>query len=313
MRERNSPFQDQRLPPLNSLRVFEAAARHGNFARAADELHVTHGAVSRQIRQLEEALGQPLFERRNRAVFLTASGHALHESCADVLARVASTWRQLQARAEPAPLVLSCEPTIAMRWLIPRQARCPVRMHLLAAGGPVDFARDRIDVALRRDDFRRAPALHAEPVAAEWMGPVCTPGLAKALLHPRKDRPLRLLHSRTRPQAWPHWLAAMQHRMGETTHESYEHFYLSLQAAGAGLGVAMASWHMVRDDIEEGRLAAPLGFWADGSEYFLMSPAPVGDGSPAGQLLAWLRTELNAPPPREIPVPHQRHIQDASL
>lgn len=302
MRDENSPFPEARLPPLNSLRVFEAAARHGSFVRAADELHVTHGAVSRQIRLLEAAFGRPLFERRNRAVFLTEVGRTLQEGCADALGRLAGTWQRLRADAKPAPLVVSCEPTIAMRWLIPRQARCPERIHLLAAGGPVDFVRDRIDVALRRDDFRRASTLHAEPVVNEWMGPVCAPSLAPALLRPRTGRPLRLLHARTRPKAWANWLSATGRNLDGATHDHYEHFYLSLQAAAAGLGVSMASWHMVRDEIEQGRLVAPMGFMADGSQYLLLSALPIPADTAGGRFLAWLRDELCAPPsPREFP------------
>ena len=99
------------LPPLNTLRVFEAAARHGSFVRAAQELHVTHGAVSRQIRQLEEALGVPLFERRNRAVFLTPAGEQLRGTTADAFAMLTDAFDRIARRATPSALVVSCEPT----------------------------------------------------------------------------------------------------------------------------------------------------------------------------------------------------------
>lgn len=112
-----------RLPSLNSVRVFEAAARHGSFVKAADELCVTHGAVSRQIKQLEASLGLALFERRNRAVFLTRAGLQLHEVCRDVMQRLEDGLRQLHKSVAERPLVVSCEPTVAMRWLIPRLGR----------------------------------------------------------------------------------------------------------------------------------------------------------------------------------------------
>ena len=126
------------LPPLNTLRVFEAAARHGSFVRAAQELHVTHGAVSRQIRQLEASLGVDLFERRNRAVFLTPAGDQLHAAATDAFEILTDSIDRIARRAMSSTLVVSCEPTLAMRWLIPRlsrfQARHPaIQVHLFAA------------------------------------------------------------------------------------------------------------------------------------------------------------------------------------
>ncbi len=107
------------LPSLNAIRVFEVAARHLSLVRAAEELHVTHGAVSRQIKQLEENLGLELFERRNRAIFLTRAGLSLQGTCTDIMRQLEAGLRQLR-QADDQPLVVSCEPTIAMRWLIPR-------------------------------------------------------------------------------------------------------------------------------------------------------------------------------------------------
>lgn len=296
MREKNSPFP--RLPPLNALRVFEAAARHGSFVRAADELHVTHGAVSRQIRLLEEQLGVPLFERRNRAVFLTRQGTELFTVCADAMAQLAQAIDRLRAPPAQAPLVLSCEPTIAMRWLIPRlpgfSARFPAQqLHLLTAGGPVDFARDRVDVALRRNDFPWHPGWHAERVAPELMGPVCHPSAAADWL--TSGRPVKMLHTRTRPTAWPHWQASSGHALqaGQPlAGEYFEHFYLCLQAAAAGLGAAVGSAYMVEDDVRGGRLAAPLGFTHDGSEYVLLSPTPFAGDARRMLFLDWLRYEM---------------------
>lgn len=293
MSEKNALIA-QRLPPLNTLRVFEAAARHGSFVRAAAELHVTHGAVSRQIRQLESHLGVPLFERRNRAVFLTRQGSELSATCADVMAQLAEAVARLREPPAQAPLVLSCEPTIAMRWLIPRlpafNARFPARrLHLLTAGGPVDFARDRVDVALRRNDFPWQPDCHAERVAPEMMGPLCHPGLARALA---AGGPVRPLHARTRPTAWRQWQAASGQALATGEPESFGHFYLCLQAAAAGLGAAVGSVYMAADDVQDGRLAAPFGFMADGSDYVLLSPAPFAGDERRQGLLDWLREEM---------------------
>lgn len=294
MSQEKSPITGRRLPPLNALRAFEAAARHGSVVRAADELHVTHGAVSRQIRLLEAHLGLPLFKRRNRAVFLTRQGEALLVACSDALARLADAVARLRMPDADAPLVLSCEPTIAMRWLIPRlpafHARFAGRqLHLLTAGGPVDFVRDRIDVALRRNDFAWDAACHVERVGPELMGPVCRPEMAQRMA---AGHPPRALHTRTRPVGWQQWLAGQPQPPALGAAEYFEHFYLCLQAAGAGLGVALGSAYMVADDCCDGRLVAPFGFAGDGSEYVLLSPTLFAEDARRMALLDWLRNEM---------------------
>jgi LysR family transcriptional regulator, glycine cleavage system transcriptional activator len=160
-----------RLPNLLALRAFEAAARLGHFGKAGDELFVTHSAVSRHVRALEKDLGVTLFERRNRAVFLTDPGKRLLETTKLAFQQIADTTAELRADL-PAPLVVSCEPTLTQRWLIPRlpafQSLHPdVTIHVQAAGGPVKLVRDRIDLAIRRNDFTWAPDVHAETIVEE--------------------------------------------------------------------------------------------------------------------------------------------------
>lgn len=288
---------------LGWIRFFEAAARHQNFARAAEELHLTHGAISRQIRQLEDALGVPLFERRNRAVFLTEAGQTLHAAATQSMDLLAAAAERIRAPTPATALVLSCEPTIAMRWLIPRLGRFSaahpgVPLHLMAAGGPVDFAGQGIDVALRRNDFAFDPRWHTRELAPERVGPVCRPdqaasGLADAVR----------LHTRTRPDAWQRWarsagvaLPGAPDGPGSQRDVWYEHFYLSLQAAAAGLGWAVASEWMAADELADGRLTAPQGFVPDGSAYHLISPVPFARDPRRAALLHWLRAELARAP-----------------
>ncbi|MEB3094449.1 MULTISPECIES: LysR substrate-binding domain-containing protein [Achromobacter] len=291
-----------KLPPLNTLRVFDAAARHQAFGKAAEELHVTHGAVSRQVRLLEEALGLALFERRNRAVFLTDAGRQLFEVTRGLFEQLTAGLAKLRQPSVDAPLVLSCEPTIAMMWLIPRlpdfqRAHPGVQVHLYAAGGPVDFAAQGVDVALRRNDFDWDPALHVERVCEEWTGPVRRPGLAGAArAEPAESvwAGAPALGSATRPQAWRQWSRAAGVKPPRRAGPAYEHFYLSLQAAAAGLGVAIGSALMVCDALRDRRLEAPCGFARDGSAYVLLSPRPCADDPRAGIFLEWLRREAAA-------------------
>ncbi len=288
-----------KLPPLNTLRVFDAAARHQAFGKAAEELHVTHGAVSRQVRLLEDALGLTLFERRNRAVFLTDAGRQLFDVTRTLFEQLSAGLAKLRQPAADAPLVLSCEPTIAMMWLIPRlpdfqREHSGVQVHLYAAGGPLDFAAQGVDVALRRNDFDWGAALHAERVCEEWTGPVRRPGLAQGDPAAADWHGAPALGSATRPQAWKDWSRAAGLKPPRVAGPAYEHFYLSLQAAAAGLGVAIGSALMACDAVRDRRLEAPCGFVRDGSAYVLLSPRPCAEDARAQAFLEWLRREAAA-------------------
>ncbi|HEV7322608.1 MAG TPA: LysR substrate-binding domain-containing protein [Ensifer sp.] len=290
-----------RLPPLAALRCFEAAARLESFSRAADVLHLTHGAVSRAVRLIEDDLGVALFERRNRRVFLTPVGRTLAQAVREGFGLVETAVRDIRAQTQAPALVVSCEPTLLMRWLIPRladfQRRHPdLGVHLVAGGGPVTLGRG-IDLAIRRDDFARPEGIHAIPLFRERIGPVCRADRVAAWFDHvdaggpatlRKDAVL--LHTHTRPDAWETWTRLTGARMRGHQAQSFEHFYISLQAAIAGIGVAIGPWQLVRDEIDNGILAAPLGFVEDGSAYHLLSPVAIGAHWPQALLLEWLVT-----------------------
>ncbi len=282
------------------MRFFEAAARLGSFVGAGEELHVTHGAVSRQIRMLEESLGVALFERRNRGVFLTPQGEQLLAAVQYAFGHLNTAVEALRKPPHHQPLVVSCEPTISMKWLIPRLSdfhrRHPdIQLHIFASGGPVAFQRDGVDVALRRNDFQWPAGVHAEKVCDEWVGPVCSPSLLK-----RRQLDLsahKLLHTSSRKNAWAAWRGATANATATApAHggaQTYEHFYLTLQAASAGLGVAIGSVFMVEDDLASGRLVAPSGFARDGSQYCLLSLQPFDADPRRAAFLHWLRQQMH--------------------
>ena len=284
----------RRSPSLSALRSFEVAARHLHFGRAGEELHVTHSAISRQLRALEEELGLRLFERRNRAVFLTDAGRKLLSTMSDVLRQIAECCDELQVGAA-APLVVSCEPTFTQRWLIPRlpdfTASYPeIEVHILAAGGPIDFVRSHIDLALRRSDFAWNPDLFAETVVEERVGPVCSPHLARhadVLDLPR-------IHSATRRDAWARYLADQGLTLADQGGQVFEHFYLSIEAAVAGLGAAIGPEPLVADAVRSGQLVAPRGFSPNGYRYVLLSRIDFGEDSRRESFLRWLRRQVAA-------------------
>ncbi|MCU1731582.1 MULTISPECIES: LysR substrate-binding domain-containing protein [unclassified Pseudomonas] len=287
-----------KLPALTAFRYFDVAARTGSFVRAAEQLHVTHGAVSRQVRLLEASLGVELFERRNRAIFLNAAGRALLATTQSVFEQLEGTVYRLQQQARENVLVLSCEPTLAMKWLIPRlpafQAAHPdIQLHLMAAGGPVDFARSGVDLALRRDDFQWEDGLHMRKVCDEWVGPVVSPSRS---LPAQGFTGQRLLHSTTRPGAWATWLRLSGQPDNSESRADYEHFYLCIQAAVAGLGVAMASRMMVGDELASGQLQAPHGFVRDGSAYVLLCPQPWEESEKCRRFADWVVEKTHSNP-----------------
>lgn len=285
-----------KLPPLAALQFFNVAAQTESFVQAGRLLHVTHGAVSRQVRQLEESLGVTLFERRNRAIFLNASGRRLYQLTAPFFEDLRQTVLDLQQPSRDEVLVVSCEPTIAMKWLIPRLAdfhsqHPGIQVQLLTAGGAVNFARTGVDVAVRRDDFYWGEGIHSAILCEEWVGPLCTPGQ----WHGQETLDgLCLLRSTTRPQAWDHWLRLRGITLAQSPRQDLEHFYLSIQAAAAGLGVCLASALMVEDELRAGQLLAPLGFDKDGSRYCLLSAKPFADSSEATAFLHWIRAQMQA-------------------
>lgn len=154
IRQPDSQNDDPRLPPITALRCFEAAARLESFSRAADMLHLTHGAVSRAVRLIEDDLGSALFERRSRRVFLTDSGRRLAMAVREGFGQIGKAAQEIREQNATGAITLSCEPTLLMRWLIPRlpafhAAHPDIALHLVAAGGPVRLG-SGIDLAIRR-------------------------------------------------------------------------------------------------------------------------------------------------------------------
>ncbi|HEJ7118002.1 DNA-binding transcriptional LysR family regulator [Serratia marcescens] len=300
--EKNSRKTGRPLP-LGGLRCFEAAARLESFTQAAQGLNLTHGAVSRAVRTLEEELGVALFERRHRRVLLTAAGRKLFQATQQAFGILDHTALELRQQALDAPLVLSCEPTLLMRWLIPRlpafqQAHPDINLQLVAGGGPFSF-HDGITAAIRRNDFDWGKQVHSLALFSEKVGPVCQPAaMARMTIAEGSLRSLRpgakLLHAATRPDAWWHWAQQQGMALVGHTEQRFDHFYFSLQAAVAGLGIAMGPWLQVRDDLAAGLLSAPFGFTPDGSGYYLLSPQAIVPGSALARLAEWLRLTADA-------------------
>jgi LysR family transcriptional regulator, glycine cleavage system transcriptional activator len=293
----------RRLPPLNSLRAFEAAARLGSFTLAADELCVTHGAISRHVQQLEAWLGQPLFERHNRRVELTDSGRAYLAEVGASFDRIALATAQHFGPAQQRVLRVSAPATFSLRWLVPKLssfqvAHPAIEVRLSTSNEPIDKLRDKVDLIVRGGP-QAIDGYVAEEFLSEVRLPVCAPKLLEGRpLHTPADLAgFTLLHAATYPGMWPEWLAAAGQPNLVPRHSlTLEHFYLTLQGALDGLGVAMGPIALVADDIAEGRLVQPfsepaLPPW----RYFTYVATARANDEVVRAFKDWLKVAGNAP------------------
>jgi LysR family glycine cleavage system transcriptional activator len=253
--------------PLTSLRVFEACARLQSFLKAAEELAITPGAVSRQIKSLETELRVRLFERFNRAVRLTEAGERLAVGVRQGLTLMEAAVEDVR-HARDAPLVVTTLHSLAARWLVPRlhlfQERHPgVQVHIAASDEASDLVRDRIDIAVRYG-HGPYPGFNAVLLMDSVMFPVCSPRL---LQETRLDHPRDLAHVLmlsdvnlgVNEPAWRHWLAeAGAPEVDPDRGLGFSNTYLAIEAALAGRGVVLAQQALVIDDLASGRLVRPF-------------------------------------------------------
>lgn len=257
------------LPPLSAFRVFDAAARHLSFTRAAHELNVTPAAVSQQIRALEAHYGLSLFHRTTRGMTLTAVGMAVLPSVQDGLGSFQVAHRRLQAERKGGLLTVSVYPSLAEKWLIPRLERFraahpDIDLRIDASFEMADFERDGVDIAIRYGGGQY-PDRVAIPFLEEVTFPVASPTIAARLSRPDDLRNETLIHNerdsiRTTGADWPLWLKAA--RVDDIDPTSGIHFNteaMLLRAALDGLGVALGRAPIVRGDLDAGRLVAPFG------------------------------------------------------
>lgn len=285
-------------PSLNALRAFEATARLHSFSAAAEELSVTHGAISRHVKQLEDTIGLPLLQRAANGASPTEEGRRLAEGLSRAFALIQSSIEELR----PGPVTLSCSESIMMYWLLPRLARLEdahpgVELRFNTGTGPVDFVRDNVSVAIRLATIEPPRDAIVAEAAPEWIGPVCSPQyLRSARIMSAADlRRARLIASRTRPQAWDDWKRHSGKPAGELqVAEWFAHFYLLIQAAKCGLGVANVPRMLVRDDLTSGTLVAPLGFVPGPNRLCVWLAPHLGRSADARLLVEWLVEELRA-------------------
>ncbi len=256
------------LPPLTALRAFDAAARHMSFAKAAEELSVTPAALSFQIKSLEAHLGAPLFRRLNRAVELTDAGRALAPDAQAGFETLTNGWRAAQRTQDHQSLTVTAGPAFTAKWLAPRlydfaQEHPEVELRFSASLRRMDFMRDDIDVAIRFG-YGPDPGLYSLPLAKEWVTPVMLPEMAARFPTPESlvdavliiDESIDFLDPPTDWAAWSRGIGIAPLVPAGPRFSQADH---AMDAALAGIGVALGRRALVIKDLAEGRLVAPYG------------------------------------------------------
>jgi len=288
----------RRLPFLNGLRAFEAAARSGSFAAAADELSVTPAAVSRMVRLLEERLGVALFQRKANKLALTPAGRAYQGGLTQIFDALANLTNQVTALANPYVLTVGVGPTFAIRWLIPRLASFrklepDIDVRITTGGAAAPFADDwTCGIKLGHGDW---PDPVSEPLFAADLVPVCSPALAAGLQQPADLRSATLLQVAHALDDWPRWLQAAGVQHAGSAGPRFEFYGQALQAAADGLGIAMGIRPYIDDDIAAGRLVAPFALSVPkGESWYLVYRRARMEEPGFAAFRAWIVEEARA-------------------
>jgi len=302
-----------RLPPLNALRTFEAAARHLSFTKAAEELFVTQAAVSHQIKSLEEHLGAPLFRRLNRRLVLTDEGQLLLPSVRRAFDELMAGVERVRECCAGGTLSISTTPSIGANWLASRIGRFQAlhpefEVRLSTTARLVEFTREGIDCGVRYG-FGDWPGLRADRLFGANLRPVCSPELLDGPQPLRRPEDLKrhtLLHALDDVDDWRLWLrAAGVEGIDPTRGPKFDSIPLALQAAASGAGVAIARGELHTDD---GRLITPFDIELPGEcAYYFVAPELSADQPKVALFREWILAEAQA-----VTDPRERAVAPAA-
>ena len=288
----------RRLPPLSALRPFEAAARLESFSRAAEELHLTHGAVSRQVRALEDHVGAALFTRHGKRVALTVEGRVFAERVRNALQEIAQAAEALGDRRRDHRLTVSVLPSFASRWLMPRlirfmDANPGIEVNVMASTTLANFAADEVDIAIR---FGRGPwpPLACEEFLDDEYFPVASPKMNRGKLPKEPKDLLGVRIMREDRDYWKRWFEAAGVPLAQPLEgPSFNDSTYSLQAAARGEGVALARRSIVTEDLQRGTLKRLFRTSVPSIEtYWFVSPKALADTPKVKAFRDWVKSEL---------------------
>lgn len=285
-----------RLPPMRALTTFAAAARHGGFSLAGEEIGLTQSAVSRQIAQLEEMLGTPLFDRIGRRVHLNEAGRVYAEELVPALDRIRRATARAAARPTHRALRVATLPSFGMRWLAPRLPQLTARhpdliVDFSARSEPFDFAQEAFDSAIHFGVEQDWPGVTMDFLFREEAVPVCAPEwlATHPLRTPADLLNVPLLSQSSRRDAWARWLVgAGVDASGLRQGPAFEHFLMLAQASAAGAGVALIPSFLIRPELDAGTLVIPFDRPLSSERaYYLVYP-PEALSGPLALFRAWI-------------------------
>ena len=291
------------LPSLNALRTFEAVARYNSFTRAAEELNVTQSAASRLVHSLETYLEVPLFTGRSRRIQLTDQGEYYSRIVSRSLDLIeAGTVELMSSKAGKGTLSVGMLPTFGTRWLLPRlpsfQKLYPdISVNVVSSDGELDFTRERIDIAIRFGHGEWNDAL-VDPLMSEEVQVVCSPILLderNPLTLPQELADYRLIDHSTRPNSWEHWFRSVGVDMPPVDWgPRLEHFFMIIEAAKAGLGMALLPTFLIEEELATGTLVAPFTARISGpGAYYLITPQTKANLPRVAAFRQWVLDQLN--------------------
>lgn len=288
-----------RLPPMQALRAFEATARERSLTRAAEALHVTHGAISHQIKSLESDLGVRLVERAGRGVRLTEEGERFAARVRTAFAELTAAVQEVTARSNPRQLRVSIAPSLAARWLLPRIARFSaghpdVDLVVSSTMAIVDFQRDDADVAIRYG-FGQWPGVRVEHLLDDAFFPVCSPRIAGGV--PKRPADLsRYTLLRADDEPWKPWFEAAGLDWPEPTRGPvFSDSAHLMQAAAEGQGIALGRATLLGNDERNGVLVRPFAIETPTARrIYLVYPPRSADSPKIAAFRAWLQSEITA-------------------
>lgn len=288
-----------RLPSLNALRAFEAAARHLSFKQAANELHVTPGAVGQHIKALEDTLGVRLFQRLNRSLLLTEAGQAYLPPIQTAFRHISEATSRLAPERLPKAFDIGVQPAFAVKWLMPRLPRFVaahpgIKLHLSTVSPMEDLLAGRVDAAIL-PGLGQHPGLKSDFILADAKVPVCSPSLLNAAMPLQAPQDLQhhmLLHDAYR-EDWPTWLALHDIQGVEATQGlSFSDEKLLIQAAIDGQGIALGRPLLVDRELTEGRLIQPFDLSVSAElAYYLFYPEGRADCVEIRAFRTWVHNE----------------------
>jgi len=289
------------LPPLNALKAFDSVARHESVSHAANELCVTPGAITKQIQHLESFLGVPLFIRRHRQIILNEQGKIFQRAVSKALLEIQTATNNIKGSAQNSTLKIRSYTTFSIRWLIPHapkflSANPEISLELTTSLDPVDFARDNIDCAIRlgSGDW---PNATSTKLIDNVIVPVCSPQylMGKKMKTPKDLLACNLLHIKRRPNDWNLWFSGIGLSVDSIPQGMMcENSEIAYSAAKEGLGIAMAQYFLVRDDIELGKLVRPVMQSHDCGDntYYLVMPSNTQQNIHSRKFKEWILSEI---------------------